>query len=274
MIDLDREMRALLDDEARRTPPLPGAASTLRRTRRRQALVLLASFVVVVAVAVGSVAGASALIRSTESGIPADEHLTPAPLACPAGSTPDRPGPVDQARPGKGAYSHASMAFDSASHRMMMLTSEQTLWAFDVCTNTWARETGPGGPTLARLVYDVGSGRMLAIQRDSTLNVLRAWAYDAAARTWTPRAAVEGGIAFAKETPQAVYDPTIAAVIVRDWATQRMWTYEVEANAWTELDTGPTLPPYVGGSHPQLLTYDDTVDRLVLYVGSETAGHE
>jgi hypothetical protein len=76
MIDLDREMRALLDEDARHAPPVPEAAPTLRRTRRRQVVVVLTAAVVVAAVAVGSITGVSALVRSSEHRVPAEPPET------------------------------------------------------------------------------------------------------------------------------------------------------------------------------------------------------
>lgn len=66
MIDLDRELRALLEEDARHAPPVPDARAAIRRTRRRQVGVVLTALAMVAAIAVGSVAGVSALIRSSE----------------------------------------------------------------------------------------------------------------------------------------------------------------------------------------------------------------
>jgi hypothetical protein len=77
MIDLDREIRALLEDDARRVPPTPHPRRAIRRARRRQVGAVLTALAVVAAVAAGSIAGVSALIRSSERPIPANPTETP-----------------------------------------------------------------------------------------------------------------------------------------------------------------------------------------------------
>lgn len=91
MIDLDRELRALLEEDARRAPPVPDARPALRRTRRRQIAVVLTAIAVVAAVAIGSTAGAIALLRAPERQIPANPSETPTP----APGEPARPQDLD-----------------------------------------------------------------------------------------------------------------------------------------------------------------------------------
>jgi len=57
--------------------------------------------------------------------------LAPVPT-CPPGSTPDQPGPADQARP---PTFDISLAFDRAAGKIVALGADGT-WSFDVCTNT------------------------------------------------------------------------------------------------------------------------------------------
>ena len=103
-------------------------------------------------------------------------------FACPPGSTPDKPGPVAQARPPEGP-----MVFDRESGRIVLVGQPEDggteTWAFDVCTNTWTRmrpdrEPPPG---TGQLVYDVDSD--LTIASDGA----RMWAYDLEADTWTEK---------------------------------------------------------------------------------------
>ncbi|MGE5460806.1 MAG: hypothetical protein ACM3WR_09300 [Solirubrobacterales bacterium] len=83
MIDLDREMRALLEEDAQHTPPVPEPTPVLRRTRRRQIGVALATVAVFAAVALGSVAGVSALVRSSERRVPIGPNVTTSPSTTP-----------------------------------------------------------------------------------------------------------------------------------------------------------------------------------------------
>ncbi|MEI8333735.1 MAG: hypothetical protein WCH74_07765 [Chloroflexota bacterium] len=96
-------------------------------------------------------------------------------FACPPGSRPDTPGPVDQARPGVfnhlDLYTH--MAFDRHAGRLLVLApaagtpNDVETWTFDVCTNTWAPmnpDQEPSGFAGAKLIYDVDSGVTIALE--------------------------------------------------------------------------------------------------------------
>jgi streptogramin lyase len=77
MIDLDREILALLEEDAGHAPPVPEARMAIRRTRRRQIGVVLTTLAVVAAVVLGSFAGVSALMRSAERKVPARPNEIP-----------------------------------------------------------------------------------------------------------------------------------------------------------------------------------------------------
>jgi len=80
MIDLDREIRAVLEEDARRAPPVPEARQALRQTRRRQVGVVLTALAMVAAVAVGSFAGVSALMRSAPTPAEPPDRFSPGAL--------------------------------------------------------------------------------------------------------------------------------------------------------------------------------------------------
>ena len=71
-------------------------------------------------------------------------------------------------------------------------------------------------------------------------------------------------------------DPVTGLVVVREIHRSQMWTYDVDTDTWTEIDQGATLPrtpaeesfPW-GWPYFDFLTYDASVDRLILYVASE-----
>jgi hypothetical protein len=83
-------------------------------------------------------------------------------FTCPPGSTPDKPGPVDQARPAEAAMER--IVFDRRAGRLVALTSTADglapeTWTFDVCTNTWT-QMHPDRELpdfVLQLVYDVDS---------------------------------------------------------------------------------------------------------------------
>ena len=57
MNDLERDLRDLLEDEARLAPPPHDARVAIRRTRRRQIATVAAATLGVAALAVGGIAG-------------------------------------------------------------------------------------------------------------------------------------------------------------------------------------------------------------------------
>lgn len=133
---------------------------------------------------------------------------------------------------------------------------------------TTARLEGVGGAT--ELVYDIDSELTIALDRDAT--TVRVWTYDSEGETWDRKGLWEIGAisesAFL-EPPQAAFDPLTGLVLVRDQFTSGMWTYDVDTDTCTEVDQGGTLPPVVEGPNDpavELLTYDASADRLILYV--------
>jgi hypothetical protein len=103
---------------------------------------------------------------------------------CPPGSTPDKPGPVDQARP-PFLYGQA-MAFDRHAGKLIAVTGDAyglapETWTFDVCTNTWAQmHPNREPPSLeGDLVHDVDSYVTIGVSSG------KAWVYDLQANTWT-----------------------------------------------------------------------------------------
>lgn len=79
MIDLEREVRALLQEDARHAPRLPDPGRVTRRAHRRQLGVVLTALAVAAAVVAGSVVGVSALVRSSERRIPIGPDESPVP---------------------------------------------------------------------------------------------------------------------------------------------------------------------------------------------------
>ncbi len=297
-MSLETRLRDAADDLHRSVAHFEaGSADVMMRRQRR---VRLAGAVAFGLALVGVIAGTALLVSSlaTESEIadrPPASSWTSAPPAtggfsCPPGSTPDQPGP-DRPRPPQDGYWYGATTFDPGSGRVLRLTSgltsEGTFWTFDVCTNAWALEPVPEGIAglVSEFVYDIDSDRAIAFASRGE-GVARVWTYEPDTQAWTEKnewamgpvpewGGIEwGGIA----DPQAVYDPVSGLVAVRDRVTSAMWTYDVDTDTWTEIDQGTTLPPAATSSRPfredvtdeaiylvQLLTYDASVDRLILY---------
>ncbi|HEY6058501.1 MAG TPA: hypothetical protein VIV06_10740 [Candidatus Limnocylindrales bacterium] len=189
----------------------------------------------------------------------------PAPT-CPPGSTPDEPGPADQARPSDPS---PTMAFDRRAGRLVALagTVEGPVetWTFDVCSNTWTRmlpnrEPPPGD--FGQLVYDVDSD--VTIASDG----VRMWAYDLEANSWTEKGRF-APLVDPRRAGLRFYDPVSGLVVVLgddgdpDTLGLALWSYEVETDTWTPIRE---VTPLVVGPHHAFIAYDASVDRLVAYV--------
>lgn len=93
MNDLERDLRQMYarreaDLREPRFAPARAPGPLLRRTRRRQVGVALTAIAVVAVVAIGSTAGAAALLRSSDHRTPADQNETPTPPPTPAEAVP------------------------------------------------------------------------------------------------------------------------------------------------------------------------------------------
>jgi len=180
------------------------------------------------------------------------------PFACPPGSTPDEPGPVDQERPARNAS--AAIAFDRRAGRIVLLAPSAgpaaETWTFDVCSNVYARMRPAQEPVLfeaSRLVYDGDSGVTIATDGRTT------WAYDLEANTWTQMSAPPAAADSA--APSLAYDP-VAGLVIAAFGRE-LWSCDVETDTWNLVSRAPWPDSAV-------LAYDTSVDRIVADAGSET----
>jgi hypothetical protein len=201
-------------------------------------------------------------------------------LACPSGTNPDEPGPVNQARPpvntAGGSLEGLRAAFDRKAGKIVAVVEQSVgarieTWTFDVCTNTWARMKPPQEPFLPNggMVYDAESHLIVAAGEGGSV-----WAYDLAANSWT-----EKGMAPANGPFRLVYDPVSGLVIAQanTMNPALMWTYDVETDAWTETrqQDAPVIAPekgWVGPGDHQLLAYDTAAGRLIAYNDAYNGG--
>ena len=206
------------------------------------------------------------LLEATEGqGAAVAPSVGPA-FACPPGMTPDRPGPVAQARPPGGP-----MVFDRESGKIVLVGQPEDggteTWMFDVCTNTWTQmDPNQEPPGITTLVYDVDSDVTIGF------DLRRVWAYDLDADTWTekgPFTPLAGGGYLGLFR---FYDPVSGRVVaVADDRGStilgpEMWSYEVETGTWTPIRQ--TSRPAIG-PHDEDLAYDASLDRLVVYTSAE-----
>jgi hypothetical protein len=193
------------------------------------------------------------------------ETATGALASCPAGSTPDQPGPADQARPPGG--DDVAVAFDRGAGQLVYHVAKRGIpetWTLDVCTNTWAlaqRGDGPGtGDRLLDAVYDERAGVTVAV--DGAESDAGTWTFDLSAAAWTERQTPP----FPDALPvRLTYDRdagrTVALSLQRPF---RMWTYDATADEWHPVVPAEPLPSHEYAMHV-LATYDRSVDRLLTY---------
>jgi len=199
-------------------------------------------------------------------------------FACPPGSTPDEPGPADQARP----WILDPVTYDSAAGKIVMLASQEAFvgenragtWTFDVCTNTWTlMQSGSGPDTGLALVYDPGADLIIGVDypEDPVTSPPHAWAYSLADNTWTRKGPAPDHVV------RLWYD--VASARVAAWAAHddhdpgTIWAYDVAADTWAMIGALEVLGGFPWGNPgDDLLAYDASLDRVVATVvgGSET----
>jgi hypothetical protein len=265
------DLRSLLEQESRSVDAPTDFDRLVRRRDRRRRNRRVAAGVVALAISALALIGLVRAFEGKRGTAPAD---TPQPgvAGCPAGSTPDEPGPRDQARPRFGDVPVVS-AFDAAARRMIVMSWDAgNAWTFDVCSNTWAPLPSPPwteeGPRA--LVNDAGSDLTVAIAPNGEV-----WALDLATERWMARAPWP-----ALWSVNAVYDSTRDLIVVRERSTSKMWTYDADTDVLEPLEQGRLVPvvanqePGHPDLHNQVMTYDPSVDRLILYLGDACDGCE
>jgi hypothetical protein len=203
-------------------------------------------------------------------------------FVCPAGTNPDMPGPVDQARPviGDGI---ASMVFDRHAGKVVLLAQlleRVETWTFDVCTNTWTRMHPDREPSSSgsKLVYDVDSDVTILIE------ARQVWAYDLKVDTWTSKDSVAPIDASSSTLATSwAYDPVTGLVVAAaaefaaspEWKKSRpeLSSYDVATDTWTPIRQDGPAPAWGRGAS---FSYDASADRLIAYGvnGSPDAGNE
>jgi Galactose oxidase, central domain len=256
---------------------------------RRAAVPRLAWVLVLVAGLLATLVGGMLVVGSQQARrlpavmlpvVPSNAPPIAPAFACPPGSTPDEPGPVDQARPSTAVV--APMAFDRREGRIVLVASAVTgaefdpeTWTFDVCTNTWSRMRPDREPSVVvaeqspmpefqsipyRLVYDADSDLTIAVDNHGAV-----WAYDLRANTWRQKGDAPVSL------PQLVYDPATGLVVAEDFSSigetgrSGLWTYDVGTDTWTPIPIRQDVYPDARAMTWGLLGYDASVDRVLWY---------
>jgi hypothetical protein len=191
-------------------------------------------------------------------------------FVCPPGTHPDQPGPVGQARP-DAMTQGGRYAYDEASGRVVLAgktlaaginVGPTAIWTFDVCTNTWRNSAITALPTVpSAMVYSEASDFTFMFRGDGPYNSwVQAFGRDPGADSLTMRGELPDSLR-GPWGQQAVYRAATGDVVVRAGDGSAMWAYEPKG-AWHQLAEAGDIP---APRYVQLLAYDRSVDRLILY---------
>jgi hypothetical protein len=257
-------------------PDRLAAALGPRRTAvPRAAWVLLLLAALLTALIGGMLVVGSQPVRKVPAVVPIPTGAPPVgpAFACPPGSTPDEPGPVDQARP---PSSNVKIAFDRAYGRIVLVGLPEgggpvETWTFDVCTNTWTQMHPASEPhygAFGMLAYDTAARRTVSMSSGG------GWTYDLASDTWTMIASdtwtARPGTVYVPGGARLVYDSGAGRVVALQFGSPRlMMSFDGVAGAWQPVEQDQDVWPNPEHNLQPLLAYDASVDRLVSYYRSE-----
>jgi hypothetical protein len=213
------------------------------------------------AVAGGSVAADPAGVR------PVVPPVGPVPT-CPPGSTPDKPGPVGQARP---PTFEMSMAFDRAAAPGP--TWSGRMWSYDAGPGAWqpvAQDEQLSAETGRQLLlaYDQSVGRLVSYSLDGEVRL-----FDLRTGTWSAPGAESPPFTYA--TPmmnpfsfggEIAYDEAARRTVL--FSSGAAIAYDAAVDRWQTLCGGSiacAIPPECRTS-PHMV-YDPVHERLVVYGG-------
>lgn len=157
--------------------------------------------------------------------------------------------------------------FDQRSGRVLYFDQNRT-WAFDVCTNTWARLGDYHGDIFsgATLVYDVDSDKAILIGHPDQYGPATA-VLDMDSQTWTVQAN-PSPLSDHSYPTGAVYDPVSGLVVVTETGSGLVWAYDVDTDTWSEVGR----IPFGEDALFFLLGYSASLDHLIVttQTGDET----
>ena len=179
--------------------------------------------------------------------------------ACPAGTTPNQPGPDSQARP---VIEGNAAAMDPVAHKLVMVNDEGPTWTFNVCTNRWrkvARLHYPGLERRLRAVYDSASGRVLAYSEGSFAT------YNVQKNTWTRFGTAKAAVKRSNGPDYVFYDAGADRVLVYTTGKAAVWSYAPSTKQWRKLTAGlAALQPRHFLDFP-VVTFDPTRRQLIAF---------
>ncbi len=140
---------------------------------------------------------------------------------------------------------YAGMAYDAESDRVIMWGAGFTAWAYDYNANTWQELESAAGPYLrsyTSLAYDAKGDRIILYGGGEAGNS-DTWAYDYNTNTWTELKPASNPGMLGRHA--LAYSTAADRVILfggqDSGAKERngTWAYDLNANAWTDLQPHP-----------------------------------
>jgi len=170
-----------------------------------------------------------------------------------------------------------AMAYDGQSDRIILFGGHTSggpngeTWAYDLNPNTWTNmQPAASPPDRANhaMAYDAGSDRIILF--GGWPGYADTWAYDFKNNTWTNKA--PSAAPSTRWDHRMAYDAQSDRVILyaghdssggSDVQYSDTWTYDYDANAWSNLDPSPK-PSGIGQYE---LAYDTASDRIIHFGG-------
>ena len=274
-LDLAAALRAYLEDAPTEVRPTelarqfatayPHRRTALGRVALRADARACAWVLLLLAALLAALVGGALLVGSQpQRKLPAVVPPVGQVFECPPGSTPDEPGPVDQARPAvaDGGRRHGVRppGGQAGGPRGRPTASPR-----DVDVRRVHEHLDPDASrTGSRRSFDWPARLRRRLRRDDRrLDGNRMWAYDLEANTWTEKGRRSGR----RCASLRFYDPVSGLVVA--WGRRRrrhpgleLWSYDVETDTWTPIRQAK---PLAIGPHYEFFAYDASVDRLVAY---------
>jgi N-acetylneuraminic acid mutarotase len=148
-----------------------------------------------------------------------------------------------------------------------------TVWSYDLATNTWASLDTGGNPPAARALHSVvylpDTGRLLMFGGyNGSVYLGDTWAYDIVADSWT-NLGPSGSVPEARDGHSLVYDSSNKKVyLFGGWNGARefndTWVYDPAANTWTELRPAGAVP---AARDSQAMVFEPKTGKVFLFGG-------
>ena len=147
--------------------------------------------------------------------------------------------------------------------------SLQSMWAFDVCTNSW-QERGASSlpaaderPALGQFVSHEGAGLVLGLP----VGLAPVWSYESIDDQWTQLSSTGGG---GEAWPFAVYDPDGDRLLAFEAHNSTVKSYDLAADAWSVVDSAESADSSNARPNARMdqvdLAYDSAEHLLILVI--------